>query len=87
MAPAELWETLSWEQAGKYPADLALNDARSAAFTKEQLSDYATWTSNPAVQAGQVGDWATEFVPSYAGFAVVLEELAETIQQSRADVV
>jgi len=87
IAAGELWETLSWEQANKYQVDLILNDARSAALTPEQLAEYATWTAQPAVAAGQVGEWYTEFVPSYAGFAGVLESLAETISDASADVV
>jgi iron complex transport system substrate-binding protein len=83
----ELWETLSWEQANKYQVDLILNDARAAALTPEQLAEYPTWEAQPAVEAGQVGEWYTEFVPSYKGFAGVLESLAETIEASEADVV
>ncbi len=83
----ELWETLSWEQANKYQVDLILNDARSAALSPEELAEYATWASQPAVEAGQVGEWYTEFVPSYAGFAGVLESLAETIGEASADIV
>lgn len=84
---SELWETLSWEQAAKYPADLILNDARSAALPIEQLAEIPTWNQLPAVQAGQVGAWHTEFVPSHAGFAAVLESLAATVRASRPDVV
>lgn len=83
----ELWETLSWEQADKYPADLILNDARSAALTPEDLVDYPTWNAQPAVQAGQVGKWFTEFVPSYLGFTTVLEDLATSISSSKSDIV
>ena len=87
VAAGELWETLSWEQTNKYQVDLILNDARSAALTPEQLAEYDTWTAQPAVEAGQVGEWYTEFVPSYAGFAGVLESLAETITDASADIV
>lgn len=86
IAAGELWETLSWEQANKYPVDLILNDARSAALTPEQLNESPTWVAQPAVEAGQVGEWYTEFVPSYAGFATILEALAETVGDARADV-
>lgn len=78
---------LSWEQANKYQVDLILNDACSAALTPEQLAEYPTWAAQPAVEAGQVGEWFTEFVPSYRGFAGVLEALAETVNASQADVV
>lgn len=87
IADTELWETLSWEQANTYPVDLILNDARSAALTPEQLAEYPTWNAQPAVEAGQVGEWYTEFVPSYKGFAGVLESLAEAVGNASADVV
>lgn len=82
----ELWETLSWEMANKYPADLVLNDARSGSLTFDQLGAIPTWASHPAQQAGQIAEWHTEFVPSYEGFAGVLERLAETVESSDADI-
>jgi iron complex transport system substrate-binding protein len=84
--PTELWETLSWEQAGKYPADLALNDARSGSLSVAEMNEIATWAAHPAAQAGQVGAWQTEFVASYAGFTAVLEDLAGTVSQANPDV-
>lgn len=86
VAPEELWETLSWEQANKYQVDLILNDARSAALSPEELATYSTWTAQPAVAAGQVGEWYTEFVPSYKGFAGVLESLAESVSNANPDI-
>lgn len=81
----ELWETLSWEQAAKYPADLVLNDARSGSLSAAEMNEIATWAAHPAAQAEQVGAWQTEFVASYAGFAVVLEALAEAVSQADPD--
>jgi len=83
----ELWETLSWEQANKYPSDIILNDARATALTEDDLAGYPTWQAHPAVKAGQVGPWFTEFVPSYLGFTTVLDSLVETISGSDPDVV
>lgn len=82
VALTELWDTLSWEQAGKYPADLALNDARSGSMSAEEMNEIATWAAHPAAQAEQVGAWQTEFVANYAGFTVVLEDLAESVRRS-----
>lgn len=83
----ELWETLSWEQASKYQVDLILHDARSSALPPEKLAEIPSWTSQPAVQASQVGKWYTEFVVSYRGFSIVLEDLAKTLSESKADIV
>lgn len=87
--PDALWETLSWEQAGKYPSDLVLVDLRSGtgSLTVDDMAEIPTWKEHPAVKAGQIGGWYTEFVPSYAGYAAILEDLAETIRNSRGDVV
>lgn len=82
-----IWQTLSWEQAIKYPADLALQDDRSGAPSVEELKNFPTWAAHPAAKAGQVGAWQTEFVPSYRGFTLVLEALTEIIRKSRDDVV
>lgn len=86
--PDAYWEELSWEQALKYPADLLLLDERDGGFTIDNLAEApSTLAAHPAVQAGQVGNWYTEFVLSYDAFAAILEELATTISESRDDVV
>lgn len=82
-----IWQTLSWEQANKYPADLVLQDARAGAPTIEELNQFPTWAVHPAVQAGQVGPWKTEYVTSYQGFSAILNDLAALISRSRDDVV
>jgi iron complex transport system substrate-binding protein len=87
MEAGAYWEELSWEQATKHPADLVLSDARGYSFTIEQLKGVPTMAEHPAFKADQVGLWRTEYVNSYASFAVVLEELAESIANARADVV
>jgi iron complex transport system substrate-binding protein len=81
------WETLSWEQAGRYPADLILHDTRAHSLQPDQLTTYPTWTTLPAVQAGQVGRWTAEVRLSAQGFAGALEELATTVAASRDDVI
>ena len=49
------WETLSWEQIGKYPVDLILYSVR--AMPPEGLRKIATFASLPAVRAGQLRPW------------------------------
>lgn len=84
----EFFEELSWEQAGKYAADLLLVDARQWSATGEQLkAQVPTFAALPAAKAGAFGSWKTEYVPSYAGFAPILEELAATIRAAEVDVV
>ncbi|MFD0420031.1 ABC transporter substrate-binding protein [Streptomyces sp. NPDC127108] len=77
------WEFLSWENADKYHADLIMVDNRSSALTEDQLAKKPTWTKLPAVKAGQTVPWSMEERYSYAGYAPVLEQLAEAIEKSK----
>jgi iron complex transport system substrate-binding protein len=82
--PDAYWDELSWEQALKYPADVILLDERDGGFTVENVAEApSTLAAHPAVKAGQLGNWYTEFVLSYDAFAAVLEELAATIHEAR----
>ncbi|MEU6020148.1 ABC transporter substrate-binding protein [Micromonospora sp. NPDC048871] len=79
----DYFEALSWENAGKFPADLILLDNRSTALQPADLAAKPTWQQLPAVQAGQVTPW--DAVPrfSYAGAAPLLEDLAKAIQGAK----
>jgi iron complex transport system substrate-binding protein len=77
------WEFLSWENADKYHADLIMVDNRSSAMSAEQLAAKATWGQLPAVAAGQTVPWAMEERFSYAGYAPVLERLAEVVGKAK----
>jgi iron complex transport system substrate-binding protein len=82
----EFWETLSWEQANKYPADLILYDNRAGSATLDYLSTIETWRNLPAVRAGQIGPWNTEPTYSYKSYANDVGGLAEAIRKSRAGI-
>ncbi|MDT0345551.1 ABC transporter substrate-binding protein [Streptomyces litchfieldiae] len=77
------FESLSWENADKYPADVLLLDSRSVALQPDALADKPTWTRLPAVEAGQITGWNSEPIYSYAGCAPLLEALAEAIRNAR----
>jgi len=81
------WETISWEQAGKYPADVLLGDARGG--TVEQILGLlpATAKALPAVQAGQLYSWPTVQAYGYGAVAVNTDRLATEIGSSRSDLV
>jgi iron complex transport system substrate-binding protein len=84
----QYYETLSWEQAGRYPADLVLHDTRAYSLQPDQLAaTHPTWAALPAVGAGQVGRWSAETRLSAKGFAAVVEDLAATVTAARDDVV
>lgn len=77
------FESLSWENADKYPVDLILLDNRNTALQPKDLAAKPGWSALPAVKAGQVTAW--ESVPrfSYAGAAPLLENLAKAVQGAK----
>ncbi|MFI0357576.1 ABC transporter substrate-binding protein [Actinomadura sp. 9N407] len=77
------FEELSWENAGKYPADLIMLDSRTQALQPDDLAAKPAWRDLPAVKARQVIGWNPEPVFSYAGCAPILEALAKTVQTAK----
>jgi len=77
------FEDLSWENADKYKADLLLLDARTQALQPKDLASKPGWKQLPAVKADQVLGWQAEPRFSYAGFAPILEQLAQTITSAK----
>lgn len=82
----DYWEQLSWEQVGKYPADLILTDTRTISLTQQQLAEHPTWARLPAVRAGQLGAWSAEprFNPLLA--TPVIRTLAGVVQGARTEI-
>jgi iron complex transport system substrate-binding protein len=76
---APYWDTLSWEQAGKYPADGIIYDARPFALAIADVKKIPTFAALPAVQAGQVGAWQVGPAPTYQAYTKVMNDLASTI--------
>ncbi|MEV7613379.1 ABC transporter substrate-binding protein [Streptomyces sp. NPDC089799] len=78
------YESLSWENAGKYPADVIMLDNRSATLQPDALkSQKPTFAGLPAVKAGQVIPRTTEPIYSYEKCAQILEDLAKSIQSAK----
>jgi iron complex transport system substrate-binding protein len=79
----DYFESLSWENADKYDADLIILDNRASTLQPKDLTSRAAWKALPAVKAGQVAEW--DAVPrfSYAGAAPLLENLAAAIAKSK----
>jgi iron complex transport system substrate-binding protein len=84
-APGEAgyWETLSWENAAKYDADLVFLDARSGNLQAADLVDYPTWDAISAVAAGQIFAWNSEPIYSHTGAAEILEAMAQAITDAQ----
>ena len=81
------WETLSWEQAGKYPADLVLGDARGG--TVDQMKELlpASAMSLPAIEADQLVPWPTVQSYGYGNVARNVAALADEVDSASADIV
>ncbi len=77
------FESLSWENADRYRADLIILDSRTSALQPKDLAAKPTWAKLPAVAAGQVAPWLSEPRFSYAGCAPLLENLATAIQKAK----
>ncbi|MFC6018525.1 ABC transporter substrate-binding protein [Plantactinospora solaniradicis] len=77
------FESLSWENAGKYPADILLLDNRSSTLQPKDLTGKPTWGQLPAVKANQIVGWNSEPLFSYAASAAALETLATAVRSAR----
>ncbi|MBT2467085.1 ABC transporter substrate-binding protein [Streptomyces sp. ISL-66] len=77
------FESLSWENAGKYKADVVLLDSRTGTLQPTELKAKPTWAELPAVKANQVTPRVTEPIYSYEKCAQILEDLAKSIQNAK----
>jgi iron complex transport system substrate-binding protein len=77
------FEELSWENAGKYDADVIMLDNRTGTLQPDTLKAKPTWAGLPAVKAGQVVPRVTEPIYSYDKCAPILEDLAEAIEKAK----
>ncbi|MET7611577.1 ABC transporter substrate-binding protein [Streptomyces seoulensis] len=76
------FETLSWENVDKHPADIIIMDDRSSAMQPADITK-ATWKKLPAVKAGQVIPRSAEPILSYDKCAPLLENLAKAIETAK----
>lgn len=76
------FESLSWENVDKYPADIIMMDNRTSAIQPADITQ-ATWRKLPAVKAGQVIPRTAEPILSYDKCAPLLEDLAKAIETAR----
>ncbi|OUC91236.1 ABC transporter substrate-binding protein [Streptosporangium minutum] len=80
---AGFWQTLSWENADTYKADVILVDARTQSMQVEEMKKKPTFAALPAVKAGQVYPWHAEERYSYQGYADVLEKLRADLAKAK----
>ncbi|MEU6144260.1 ABC transporter substrate-binding protein [Streptomyces sp. NPDC047081] len=76
------YETLSWENVDKYPADIIMMDDRSATIQPADITQ-ATWKKLPAVKAGQVIARSPEPILSYDKCVPMVENLAKAIETAK----
>jgi iron complex transport system substrate-binding protein len=78
------FQTLSWENADMYDADVILYDTRTQALTPEEMMKKPTFAKLPAVKADQLYPWRAEAPFSYQGYADFLEELVTNLKKAKA---
>jgi iron complex transport system substrate-binding protein len=76
------WESLSWENADRYQADLVIIDERGHPTNLEQAEQQPTWASIEAAAAGAVEVWPAYWLRNYADYAAALEELTVAIAEA-----
>ncbi|WP_024804671.1 ABC transporter substrate-binding protein [Nocardia sp. BMG51109] len=76
------FQSLSWENADKYPADLILLDNRTSTLQPDALTGKPLWRTLPAVRTGSITEWSPVFRYSYAGMAPLLERLAAAVRSA-----
>lgn len=76
------FESLSWENVDKYPADVIIMDDRASTIQPADITE-GTWKQLPAVKAGQVIARSPEPILSYDKCTPLLDNLAEAIENSK----
>ncbi|PZT69431.1 ABC transporter substrate-binding protein [Streptomyces sp. SW4] len=76
------FESLSWENVDKYPADVIIMDDRSSTIQPADITE-GTWKKLPAVKAGQVIARSPEPILSYDKCTPLLDNLAEAIEKAK----
>lgn len=77
------WQTLSFEEALKYPADVIFNSSRGGGTLTlglEELQAHPTYSQQPAVIAGQFGWWNQDFIMSFQGMTDALNAIISTLE-------
>jgi iron complex transport system substrate-binding protein len=76
------YESLSWENVDKYPADIIMMDDRSSTIQPADITE-ATWKKLPAVKAGQVIARSPEPILSYDKCVPLLDNLAAALEKAK----
>ena len=77
------FESLSWENAGKYAPDVILLDDRTGTLQPSDLTGKPTWTRLAAVKADQIVSWGSELRYSYTALGPVVDGFATAMQNAK----
>lgn len=73
------FESLSWEKADKYPADVFLYDDRIGEAGLQQLRDEAVFGTLDAAENDAYVPWTSVAPPSYQAYADLMDRLADDL--------
>lgn len=85
--PDSSYQSLSWENANLYPADIILLDDRWGTRTTDELAAQPLAQRLPAVAANQLGNWPAGWIRGYRVYTQQLDKLTALIKRSDADLV
>jgi iron complex transport system substrate-binding protein len=81
--PDTYFDQISWEQVGRYPADVILYDVREAPTVAAAVAKMPTWTGLPAVKAGQAYPWHPAAPFSYKTYAPLYRAIAGQLRTAQ----
>lgn len=79
--PQGYFETLSWEKADTYPADIVMWDVRVGETGRAIFDTQPVWAGLPAAQNRAYVPWYSVTPSSYAAEARVMNQLADALEQ------
>ncbi|WP_043515386.1 ABC transporter substrate-binding protein [Actinoplanes sp. SE50/110] len=79
----DYYESLSWENADKYQADIIFLDARTGTLQPKDLAAKPAWNALPAVKANQVFPWQAVPIYSWNHAAPLVEAITAAIRKSK----
>jgi iron complex transport system substrate-binding protein len=77
------WDRFPWKEAGKYPVDAILYDAKWGILPLRDAKAVPAFAELPAVRANQIGAWHADPPPSYQRYTRNIDDLAKTIASWR----
>ena len=75
------FQSLSWEKADEYDADVALWDSRTGSAALKQLESQPVWNKTTAGQDKAYVPWSSVGAPSAAGYARIIESFADNLEK------